>query len=343
MPFTTLFSSSLILGSLLAIRRTHWIFIWLGLELNLISFIPLLIYSNKFNEAEAAIKYFLAQALGSGLILLGSLTFYINPHMLFGPNTINLFLLLGLLTKLGLPPCHFWFPSVISIISWPICIILATWQKLVPIILLSYRILPNLNIIIFTIVTLRSILGGVGGLNQTQLRPLLAYSSIGHISWMLAASTRSYSSRLIYLFVYILITLPLIGLLWISSSLSNISSIRLTTTTPTHSIRLFTLILSLGGLPPFLGFFPKWIVIETLNSSFTLFIFILLFGSILNLYYYLNITFINLLTPLHFSLFRNKKNEWNPQILLPIRATITLGLGPILFLVLYALTILYKS
>jgi NADH:ubiquinone oxidoreductase subunit 2 (subunit N) len=98
----------------------------MGLELNLISFVPLLAYSNKFNEAEASIKYFLAQALGSGLILLGSLRFFISPHMLFNPDFLNILLFIGLITKLGLPPCHFWFPSVISLISWPMCIVLTT-------------------------------------------------------------------------------------------------------------------------------------------------------------------------------------------------------------------------
>lgn len=341
MPFTTLFSSSLILGSLLAIRRTHWVFIWLGLELNLISFIPLLITSNKFNETEASIKYFLAQALGSGLILLGSISLLTNPHLQWRTNFINLILFLGLLTKLGLPPCHFWFPTVISIISWPICIILTTWQKLVPITLLAYVISPKINLFILLIISLRSLLGGLGGLNQTQLRPLLAYSSIGHISWMIAARTSSYSTIIIYFISYVIISTPLIILFWYSNSLSNLTSPKFSHNSILHTPSLFLLILSLGGLPPFLGFYPKWIVIETINPSFIIIIFVTLLGSIINLYYYLTLTFINIISPLQFTLLHNKPQTPNLPLIIPMRASITLGLRPLIYLLIYALIILH--
>nr|AVW86058.1 NADH dehydrogenase subunit 2 [Branchipolynoe pettiboneae] len=331
MPFTTLFSVTLILGSLLSISSTQWIFVWLGLELNLMSFIPLLVFSNKYNEAEASMKYFLAQAMGSGLILLGSLSFFMNPQILLSPNLMNLFLFLGLITKLGIPPCHFWFPSVMSMISWPMCLILTTWQKLVPIIILSYSILPNMNFFIIMIILLSSIIGGIGGLNQTQLRPLLAYSSIGHMSWMMAAMTSSYSASIIYLITYISITIPLMLLLWTSSSMSNLSSLNISSNSPSHNILLFTLLLSLGGLPPFLGFFPKWMVMETLSTTFTLVIFITLLGSVINLYYYLNLMFINVLTPTFYPLLSPKNNKSNPFIL-PLMTSFSLGVGPLMFL-----------
>jgi len=90
------------------------------------SFIPLLTSSHVNQEAEAAIKYFMAQALGRGLLLLGALSLLSSPHLPLSPLLYNSLLIIGLLLKLGLPPCHFWFPSVISSISWPICLILAT-------------------------------------------------------------------------------------------------------------------------------------------------------------------------------------------------------------------------
>nr|YP_010414428.1 NADH dehydrogenase subunit 2 [Branchipolynoe onnuriensis]URS74515.1 NADH dehydrogenase subunit 2 [Branchipolynoe onnuriensis] len=332
MPFTTLFSVTLILGSILSISSTQWIFVWLGLELNLMSFIPLLVFSNKYNEAEASMKYFLAQAMGSGLILLGSLSFFMSPQILLNPNLMNLFLFLGLITKLGIPPCHFWFPSVMAMISWPMCLILTTWQKLVPIIILSYSILPNMNFFIIMIILLSSIIGGIGGLNQTQLRPLLAYSSIGHMSWMMAAMTSSYSASIIYLITYISITIPLMLLLWTSSSMSNLSSLNISSNSPSHNIFLSTLLLSLGGLPPFLGFFPKWMVMETLSTTFMLVIFITLLGSVINLYYYLNLMFINILTPTFYPLLSHKNNSGEKSFILPLMASFTLGLGPLMFL-----------
>nr|YP_010362110.1 NADH dehydrogenase subunit 2 [Branchinotogluma segonzaci]UNQ87670.1 NADH dehydrogenase subunit 2 [Branchinotogluma segonzaci] len=332
MPFTFLFSSTLILGSILAISSSQWIFIWLGLELNLMSFIPLLVYSNKYNEAEASMKYFLAQALGSGLILLGSMTLYMNPQTLMNTNFMNMFLFMGLITKLGIPPCHFWFPSVMSMISWPMCLILTTWQKLVPIIILAYSIMPNMNLIISTIIIMSSIIGGLGGLNQTQLRPLMAYSSIGHMSWMLAAMTSSYSCSMIYLMIYIMITTPLMMLFWTSSSLSNMTTLKFSFYSPSHKMTISLLLMSLGGLPPFLGFFPKWMVMESLSTSFILIIFITLLGSMINLYYYLNLMFINILTPSFLPLIKNKTSGNSYSFILPITATMTLGLGPLMFI-----------
>jgi len=338
-PFVSLFTSSLILGTIIALSGTHWVFVWLGLELNLISFIPLITFSSRSPTAEAAINYFLAQALGSGFILLGSLSFYINPQILFNVNSINLLLLLGLLIKLGLPPCHFWMPSVISLLSWPLCILLISWQKLAPIIILFYLFSPNLNSVIVSLIILRSLLGGIGGLNQTQLRPLLAYSSIGHISWIIAARLVSFTAGIIYLSIYILINLVLIRFLWRSSS-SNNSSLNSISSNNIFNITLLGLIFSLGGIPPFLGFFPKWLIIESIRTTSIFIVFILLLGSIINLYYYLNLAFIALIKAPRSPLVDYTNKTYVPLIL-PLRATITLGLGPILFLIIYALTIFY--
>ena len=107
LPYICLFSFTLILGSILALRGNHWIFIWIGLELNLISFIPLLTSSHVNQEAEAAMKYFIAQALGRGLLLLGALSLLSSPHLPLNPLFYNILLIIGLLIKLGLPPCHF--------------------------------------------------------------------------------------------------------------------------------------------------------------------------------------------------------------------------------------------
>ncbi len=302
------------------------------------SFIPLITSSPKFHAREAAITYFLAQALGSGLILLGSFALLSNPHIIIPPYLSSIILLIGLLVKLGLPPCHFWFPRVISIISWPICIILSTWQKLTPILILFYTTLPNIRIISISIIILRSLIRGLGGLNQTQLRPLLAYSSIGHISWILAARIRSYSSRILYLIIYILITLSLISLFSSSSSYSNLTSLNISSTSTINTTNLFILVLSLGGLPPFLGFFPKWIVIETISPSFSAIILITLLGSVINLYYYINLIFINILPKKKIPLIIPTRHK--VRVIIPLISTLTLGLGPIILILVYALTLL---
>lgn len=331
LPYICLFSCTLILGSILALRGNHWIFIWIGLELNLISFIPLLTSSHINQEAEAAIKYFIAQALGSGLLLLGALSLLSSPHLPLNPIFYNSLLIIGLLIKLGLPPCHFWFPAVIASISWPMCLILATWQKIIPVVLLIYRISSSITPILFLIIIFRSLIGGLGGLNQTQLRPLLAYSSIGHMSWIIAASLVSYSRRIIYFLIYILITIPLISLFWTNSLFLNSSVNSLSLHSKLFRGTLIVLILSLAGVPPLTGFFPKWLIIQSLSSISITLVLIILLGSIINLYYYLNLIFISTLkTSSPPSIYKSSSTN---LLILPLLASSTLAIGPIIFLI----------
>nr|QVX31157.1 NADH dehydrogenase subunit 2 [Drieschia cf. elegans BG-2021] len=330
LPYITLFSLTLVFGTLLSLSGNQWIFIWMGLELNLMSFIPLLTFSSFNQESEAAMKYFLAQALGSGLILLSGLMIQSLPHMTFSHSIINTLLFLGLLIKLGLPPCHFWFPSVMSKISWPICILLSTWQKLIPILIIFYTSISSMNPFITWIILAASLIGGLGGMNQTQLRPLLAYSSIGHMSWMLAASVFSYSISIIYFLCYILISTPimLMFMKFSSSLTSSMSSISTSNFIILPSI--FMLLLSLAGIPPFIGFFPKWMVIQSISMFSPMLLIIILLGSVINLFYYLNLTFISWLKPMS-PPFLGNNPKYGSMSFLSLVAISTLGLGPLVF------------
>lgn len=277
-PYLFLFSSTLFIRTLIALSSSHWLILWVALEVNIISFLPLISISTQFQETEASIKYFLFQALGSRFLLLGSF----NPSLYF-------LIFIGILVKLGIAPFHFWFPSVINAINWPICLLLTTWQKIVPIFILITSRFFHLSSLILAIASLNALVGGLGGLNQTQIRPLLAYSSIGHIGWILAASSISAFTRSIYFFIYILISTTLfIFLFFIQVNSSNLFSTLVSSNFFAFSI-LTILLLSLGGLPPLTGFFPKWLVLSGFSNLLTPFILIL--GSLINLFYYLNICF----------------------------------------------------
>ena len=277
-PFFSLFLFTLFGRTLIALSSFHWIIVWIALELNIISFIPLMSSTNWRQESEAALKYLLFQAFGSRILLLGM------------SSRINYFILFGLIIKLGAAPFHFWFPSVIKGISWPIAAILITWQKIAPICLIISSF-SNLKPALLRAGLVRAIVGAIGGFNQTHLRPLLAYSSIGHIGWILATSSTSPSISLFYLVSYILISIPII---W-TAFISNIQKLKSTSSlsSSNSSLLILPLLISLGGLPPLIGFIPK--LLALLSFSSILVPFILIISSLINLSYYLNLFIVSFL------------------------------------------------
>lgn len=292
-PYAIFFCFSLILGSILAISSSSWVLIWAGLEINILSFIPIIVISSTESHTEAAIKYFLAQSLGSGFILLGGLGIYFFTFSLIPIWLLQLLLIIGLIIKLGVPPCHLWFPAIISFIRWPLCFLLSTWQKVVPLFILFSAvggILPQLFILI---IVLSRVVRAIGGISQTQLKPLLAYSSIGHMSWIIAASILSLSLSFIYFIIYVIIRAPLITALHLNR-LNSIKSLSSALPLSLYFLPLLLIIvLSLGGVPPLIGFFPKWIVIQLASSFRSIIVLILIVGAIINLFYYLNIIFVS--------------------------------------------------
>nr|YP_009131513.1 NADH dehydrogenase subunit 2 [Tevnia jerichonana]AIL54899.1 NADH dehydrogenase subunit 2 [Tevnia jerichonana] len=326
-PATPLFISTLILSTLLSVSASHWLLLWLSLELNLLSFIPIIMSSKSLQETEGAIKYFMAQALGSALILLGALMI-LNPLISSEISTIPI--ILGAMNKLGLAPCHFWFPNVMASISWFSCLILTTWQKIIPLMILIFLPLTQTVPFLMTMGVLSSLVGGIGGMNQTSLRPLLAYSSIGHLGWMICTSSISSSTAIIYFCSYILIIIPIMLLLMSKNISSNIQLFSTFKSKFSFQLSAATLFMSLGGLPPLFGFFPKWMAIQSMATSSMLFLpLMLILGALMNLYFYLNLSFplmINLLNPS----FMKKKEKLS----LASASILLLGISPIcLFLI----------
>nr|APH08677.1 NADH dehydrogenase subunit 2 [Lilliconus sagei] len=302
LPFSHLFMCIMGFGTLLSLSSTHWLSIWAGLEINLIGFLPLLVYQKGISESESAMKYFIVQALGSSFIIFGSLVaFSLSFSWEVCSNIDYSFsglcvLVMGLCIKLGVFPFYFWLPSVMAGLSWLSCFLLATWQKLAPLFLLISLLKVNQETLMLTglcFVTAGSALvGGLGGINQTQLRPLLAYSSIGHLGWMIYAALYSEWVFKWYLLIYILISFSIFMSLWLVNlkSMKNMNNLEKFGIVVYYNIMV--LLLSLGGLPPLLGFVSKWLVMQTaINNSLSFVLFFLIMGSLLSLYYYLNLFF----------------------------------------------------
>jgi len=256
-------------GTIITISSNSWLGAWIGLEINLLSFIPLISDNNRNNliSTEASLKYFLIQAIASTVLLFAVIIILLESAIIINLIIYSKSIILSsLLLKRGTAPFHFWFPNVMEGISWINALILMTWQKIAPIILISYVLIyPLLR---FRII-LSVIIGSLGGLNQTSIRKLMAFSSINHLGWILAAIIYRESLWLIYLLIYstLLINLTLLFNIFKISHINQLFSLFF----KNNNLKFILSInlLSLGGLPPFLGFLPKWLVIQAnvLNSS----------------------------------------------------------------------------
>nr|YP_009343071.1 NADH dehydrogenase subunit 2 [Pacifastacus leniusculus]APS87298.1 NADH dehydrogenase subunit 2 [Pacifastacus leniusculus] len=291
--FNLLFFFTLVLGLGLCISSNSWFGAWVGLELNLMSFIPLISSSNNLYSSESSLKYFLIQALASIMIIF-SISF-----TLMMVNFI-LFFSLSLLLKLGAAPFHFWFPQVMEGLNWLQVMILLTIQKIGPMILLSYLMYDKYSItMVFISSVLSAFIGAVGGMNQTFLRKIMAFSSINHMSWMFFAMIVSEICWLIYFLIYCILSIMVVMSFYLHQAYH--FSHLINSGVPTIS-KMFSMmsLLSLGGLPPFLGFIPKWIVIqEMIKFKFFYLLIIFLLMSLLTLYFYMRVgmTFLTLIFP----------------------------------------------
>ena len=252
-------------------------------------FIPIIILNIKNQEKEAAVKYFVAQRVPSAFVIV-SIIIYSRDAF-----NISSIIFIALIIKIGLAPVHYWIPSVIGAVSWGVCWLLSTVQKVAPIILILSARAFSPVITVFR-GGLSALVGGIGGLNQTLLRVLLAYSSIGHIGWVLGVSILSKSVRIFYFLVYMLI-ISRIFLFLDKLKVSNGNFVHKVIFSPYVFLFFAIIFFRLGGLPPLAGFFPKLLVVKLLvENNFFFFLFFLMLGSILNLYYYLKLIFIIILS-----------------------------------------------
>nr|YP_009268468.1 NADH dehydrogenase subunit 2 [Biston thibetaria]AIE11771.1 NADH dehydrogenase subunit 2 [Biston thibetaria]ANW36814.1 NADH dehydrogenase subunit 2 [Biston thibetaria] len=278
----------LFFSTMISISSNSWFGCWIGLEINLMSFIPLISKTNNLMASEAALKYFLIQSIASINFL-----FYIIMKLIFFKNfeTNSILLMMinsSMLMKMGAAPFHFWFPNIIEGLSWFNNFILMTWQKITPMILLSYYF--NKNLLTFSIM-LNIIIGAMGGLNQTSLRKMMAFSSINNLGWMISSIMISENLWIFYLFMYSFLISTMCLFFYLTNSYF-INQLFILNMKPMIKINLLINFLSLGGLPPFIGFMPKWIIINFLTmNNFYLMTLIFIMMSLIMLFFYIRIIY----------------------------------------------------
>nr|YP_009990845.1 NADH dehydrogenase subunit 2 [Ardeotis kori]QNN84198.1 NADH dehydrogenase subunit 2 [Ardeotis kori] len=334
------FSVSLLLGTTITISSNHWMMAWTGLELNTLAVIPLIAKSHHPRAVEAAVKYFLVQAAASTLILFSSMT---NAWATgqwditqLTHQTSCLLLTAAVAMKLGLTPFHFWFPEVLQGSSLMTALLLSTMMKFPPLTILfmtSHALNPTL---LTSMAIASAAVGGWMGLNQTQTRKILAFSSISHLGWMTIIIIYNPKLTLLTFYLYILMTSSVFLTLNTTKTLNLPTLMTAWTKTPMLNTTLMLTLLSLAGLPPLTGFLPKWLIIQELTKQeMTMATTIITMLSLLGLFFYLRLAYHSTITLPPNS--TNHMKQWHvnspantPTAILTSLSTLLLPLSPMI-------------
>nr|YP_009489673.1 NADH dehydrogenase subunit 2 [Trogonoptera brookiana]SPP23576.1 NADH dehydrogenase subunit 2 [Trogonoptera brookiana] len=302
----------LFFSTLISISSNSWLGCWIGLEINLLSFIPLISNSKNLLSSEAALKYFLIQSIASINFLFTILLKLILMKNFEMNSIFSILINSSMLMKMGSTPFHFWFPNIIEGLSWFNCFIFMTWQKISPMILLSYYLNNNF---ILLISLFNVIIGTLGSFNQTSLRKIMTFSSINNLGWILMSLMISNNLWLFYFFSYSFF-LSITCFMFNMFNMFFINQLFIMNMNYLIKFSLFINFLSLSGLPPFLGFFPKWIVINFLiYNNFFMICFFFIMMSLIMMFIYIRIMYSSIM-------MNYLKNKWfkffikNNQLLL---------------------------
>nr|YP_097169.1 NADH dehydrogenase subunit 2 [Aneides hardii]AAU20606.1 NADH dehydrogenase subunit 2 [Aneides hardii] len=295
--------SSLLAGTVITLISNHWFLAWMGLELNTLAIIPLMSNAHHPRATEAATKYFLIQATTSALLLFATTlnAWYTGEWTIINMQATapTLMLTMALLIKLAVAPFHLWMPDVMQGLDLTTCLILSTWQKLAPMTLLIQMAPKMDSTLLISLGLLSLLIGGWGGLNQLQLRKVMAYSSIAHLGWMIMVLSFLPNLALLNLLIYLLMTTSMFLMMMnLSSTDMNKMASSWMKNLPIASAMMMIL-MSLGGLPPTSGFLPKWLVLEEIiKQNLMPLATITAISALLSLFFYLRLSYsMSLTTP----------------------------------------------
>nr|AQU14918.1 NADH dehydrogenase subunit 2 [Pachydactylus robertsi] len=336
-----IFISTLSTSTIILMSSHHWLLAWLALELNTLSILPIIMKPQHPRATEATTKYFLIQTTASTLILFASM---MNAWHTGNWNittsssmTSNIIIISAILLKMGIAPAHLWYPDIIQGTTTLTALTISTWQKLAPLTLLYLTINHTPAPTLLFTGLLSVLLGGWAGLNQTQTRKIMAFSSITHMGWLIIALALNPNLAALTLTTYLLMTTTMFLYLTTTTTKTLQDLGTAWTTSPVLSAATTVTLMSLGGLPPLTGFMPKLLILKelTLNGLHMLGT-LLALASLPNLYFYTRMAYLTTLTtpPSATCTTHNWRFNTNPKThpaLIASMATLILPLMPLLY------------
>ncbi len=311
---------SSVLGMMIMISSNDLIVFYMGLELQSLALYVLATFNrDQLKSSEAGLKYFVLSALSSGLLLYGCSLIYgftgtTNFNLIanqldtsqYGLTFGIVFILVGLAFKISAVPFHMWAPDVYEGSPTSVTLFFTMVPKVAALtVFIRFLYVPFLNLIdqwqmILIFLSIASMLfGAIAAIGQTNLKRLIAYSSIGHVGYALAGvatgSNDGIQSSIIYIIIYILMNLGLFSCLLMMKrnneyyediiDLSGISKNH-----PLMSLSLLVILFSLAGIPPLAGFFAKFYIFKSVLEQSMYFLAIVgLLSTVIAAFYYLRL------------------------------------------------------
>nr|QCT84073.1 NADH dehydrogenase subunit 2 [Hemidactylus maculatus] len=297
----TLLLTSLATSTTLTMMSTHWLLAWLSLELNTLSILPIMMKHHHPRMTEATTKYFLIQATAAASIMFASTinAWQTGQWSITNTNSTvaTTLITLAIMLKLGVAPMHLWYPEVMQGMPMYTAMLISTWQKLAPLALLYMTYSTISPALLLTLSLLSALAGGWTGLNQTQTRKIMAFSSIAHMGWLLAALATNQNLAALTMFIYLITTVTMFSIMSTTMAKTTHDTGTTWTLSPTLMTTMMIALMSLGGLPPLTGFMPKWLIIKDLTSmNLSLIGMALLAASLPSLFFYTRIAYLTMLT-----------------------------------------------
>lgn len=284
-----LYSFIIVCGRVVVISSSSWYVVWFGFELNMLSFIVLFGSKGKI-VLESIFKYFFVQVVGSILILFMCMVMglgAVSDLLLIDYFIERSVFLVVMVWKIGGGPFFFWLPVVAEGLDWFGNFVLLTWQKISALWIIS--LISFEELILFFLGVRSVIIGCFGGLNQILIKKIFVYSSVAHIGWILLISFMSINILMFYYIFYVILRGALVGF-FINKEIYYVNHLFIIKGKLEIILFLFIRLFSLGGLPPILGFYPKWLgLLLLLRGEYIFVCFLIIMLGVVSLYYYLRL------------------------------------------------------
>lgn len=312
-----------VVGMMIMVSGQNMLTLYVGLELLSLSLYALVALDRDNARAtEAAMKYFVLGALASGMLLYGMSMIYgmtgslnisdINNALMNGSNVHSVlilglvFIVAGLAFKLGAVPFQMWVPDVYEGSPTAVTMLISSVPKLAAfafIMRMLVQALPTLAVdwqqMLMIMAVLSIIIGNVTAIAQTNIKRMLAYSTISHVGFVLfglmSASINGFVSALFYVASYVIMTLAGFGIILLLSrkgfEAEKLSDFKgLNQRSPWHAFLMLIVMFSMAGVPPTLGFYAKFTVLQAaLQAGYLWLVVFAVLMAVIGAYYYLRV------------------------------------------------------